>query len=298
MASGSLLGLNIGPGGNHMGGKQRNCDGGGGDCGPDAAKRRKSEEFWKSLPGAENVALLFGEAEFEEFIKQHKSVLVMFYAPWCGYCKRMKPAYAEAAALMEMAGVNGRLAAVDCTLNRELASKYGIRGYPTLKHFLDGQEAEERYSSGRDSESIVNFMSAQEESAPPDPKEAEEEGWSAVPEDVAVLNAGNLDEFIASNEYAFVLFYAPWCKFCKKLKPAFFEAASKVKLFRPEMKIGAIDASGNRKLSREFGFRAYPTMKLFINGGGGEEGEGRGITYFGGRSADELIEYLKTVKPE
>jgi len=161
MASGSLLGLNIGPGGNHMGGKQRNCDGGGGDCGPDAAKRRKSEEFWKSLPGAENVALLFGEAEFEEFIKQHKSVLVMFYAPWCGYCKRMKPAYAEAAALMEMAGVNGRLAAVDCTLNRELASKYGIRGYPTLKHFLDGQEAEERYSSGRDSESIVNFMRAQ-----------------------------------------------------------------------------------------------------------------------------------------
>ena len=113
---------------------------------------------------------------------------------------------------------------MDCTLNRELASKYGIRGYPTLKHFLDGQEAEERYSSGRDSESIVNFMSAQTpmeveeetaegeegESAPPDPKEAEEEGWSAAPKDVAVLNAGNLEEFIASNEYAFVLFYAPW----------------------------------------------------------------------------------------
>merc|ERR1711872_1048067 len=106
------------------------------------------------------------------------------------------------------------------------------------------------------------------------------------------------EEFIASNEYAFVLFYAPWCGFCKKLRPAFFEAASKLKLFRPEMKIGAIDASGNRKLLKEFGFTGYPTMKLFINGGeGAEEGEGRGILYDGGRSAEELVEYLKTFKP-
>ena len=45
---------------------------------------------------------------------------------------------------------------------------------------------------------------------PPNPKDAEEEGWNAAPKDVAVLNAENLDEFIASNKYAFVLFYAPW----------------------------------------------------------------------------------------
>merc|ERR1719383_778682 len=158
----------------------------------------------------------------------------MFYAPWCGFCKRMKPAYAEAAALMEMAGVNGRLAAVDCTLNRELASKYGIRSYPTLKHFLDGQEAEERYSSGRDSESIVNFMRTQtsmevEEEEDAAKRRKSEEFWKSLPgaENVALLfGEAEFEEFIKQHKSVLVMFYAPWCGYCKRMKPAYAEAAA------------------------------------------------------------------------
>jgi len=72
----------------------------------------------------------------------------------CGHCKSMKPAYTEAA--NELLGTDHAIAAVDCTKNRKLASKYSISGYPTLKYFKDGQPSD--YDGGRDKDSIVNYL--------------------------------------------------------------------------------------------------------------------------------------------
>lgn len=60
-----------------------------------------------------------------------RSLIVMFYAPWCGYCKEMKPSYAAAAKALKMENSKIVFAALDATKYRELSEKEEIKGYPT-----------------------------------------------------------------------------------------------------------------------------------------------------------------------
>ena len=71
----------------------------------------------------------------DTFLMRENSALVMFYAPWCGHCKRMKPEYVKAASSMKEKGVHGKLAAVDTTIHRALGQRFEIRGYPTILYF-------------------------------------------------------------------------------------------------------------------------------------------------------------------
>lgn len=58
--------------------------------------------------------------------------ILKFFAPWCGHCKAMAADWNKAANHLE-GGV--RLGSIDCTVEKELAQRFNIRGFPTLKTF-------------------------------------------------------------------------------------------------------------------------------------------------------------------
>lgn len=64
-------------------------------------------------------------------------MLVDFWAPWCGPCQAMAPAFVRAAEMLEP---RMRLAKVNTELEQGLAARYGIRSIPTLVLFSNGRE--------------------------------------------------------------------------------------------------------------------------------------------------------------
>eukprot|EP00976_Prorocentrum_cordatum_P100914 1192416-Prorocentrum_minimum.AAC.2 len=82
--------------------------------------------------------------------------IVEFYAPWCGHCQKLAPEWTKAAT--QLKGV-AKVGAVNCDDEKDLAQTYGIKGFPTIKVFADGEV--KNYEEGRDADAIVAYVKKQ-----------------------------------------------------------------------------------------------------------------------------------------
>lgn len=98
-----------------------------------------------------------GANNFEQHIKRNDiPLLIDFWAPWCGPCKVMAPAFEQAAVQLEP---KVRLAKLNTEKEQAIASQFGIRSIPTMILFQKGRELA-RQSGAMSAQDIMHWAQA------------------------------------------------------------------------------------------------------------------------------------------
>ena len=102
-------------------------------------------------------------ASFDDEISNNEKTLVMFYADWCGHCKKLKPVWDETSKeVNENEESAVKMVKVDCGKPNEnenhkaIMKKYDISGFPTIK-LIEGDKVSE-FEGERTKEGILKFL--------------------------------------------------------------------------------------------------------------------------------------------
>lgn len=147
----------------------------------------ESEQQKQQLGIDSGKVLELDESNFDAAISSFDYILVDFYAPWCGHCKRLAPQLDKAASILADLKKPISIAKIDADKYKRVGSKYGIDGYPTLKIFMHGVPTE--YYGPRKADLLVRFLK------------------KFVAADVAILNSDSaISEFVEAAGTSFPIF--------------------------------------------------------------------------------------------
>ncbi|PVH73283.1 thioredoxin-domain-containing protein [Cadophora sp. DSE1049] len=220
------------------------------------------------LYGKSSKVIQLDGKNYDRLIAQSNyTSIVEFYAPWCGHCKNLQPAYEKAAANLQ--GL-AKVAAIDCDeeSNKPFCGQMGVQGFPTLKIVkpgkTPGRPIVEPYEGPRTAKGIVDAV------------------IDKIPNLVKRVDDKTLEAWLAeSNETAKAILFSDKGKTSALLKAIAID-------FKGSINVAQIRNTDKEKASLElFGITKFPTLLLLP---GGKEAEG--IVYEGEMKKDPMVKFL------
>ena len=136
-----------------------------------------SSLFWRtgsdpfSIGASAHIGNLKGKIELEAFTGEYegerhddayiyrKKHFVLFYVPWCGYCKNVLPIWDQLS--QKYSDRDVKIMKVNCEKFTNMSSKHGIDSYPTIRYYPAGLTDTKNYITfveSRDLNSFIRFL--------------------------------------------------------------------------------------------------------------------------------------------
>lgn len=222
----------------------------------------------QGIYGSSSPVLQVDARSYDSLIaKSNHTSIVEFYAPWCGHCKNLKPAYEKAA--KSLTGL-AKVAAVNCNeeSNKPFCGSMGVQGFPTLKIVRPGKKpgrpTVEDYQGARSTKAIVDAVIDKIPNHVKRLKDADYAAWTAAEGPRAILfsDKGTVSALLKSIAIDF---------------------------------LGSIEVAQIRDKEKEavgaYNIEKFPTLVLL-------PGEGKEpITYSGEMKKPAIVEFLSQITP-
>ncbi|KAI1361435.1 thioredoxin-domain-containing protein [Xylaria arbuscula] len=197
--------------------------------------------------------------------KSNYTSVVEFYAPWCGHCKNLQPAYEKAAKNLD--GL-AKVAAVNCDEdeNKQFCGSMGVQGFPTLKIVRPGKKKGSRpvvedYQGERSAKAIVNAV------------------VDKIPNHVKKVTDKDIDTFLSTNN--------------ETAKAILFTEKGTTSALLRSLAIDFLDVitfaqvrNKESKTAELFGIESYPSLVLLPGG------DKEGLLYEGEMKKPEMLKFL------
>jgi len=202
--------------------------------------------------------------DFDRLInKSNYTSIVEFYAPWCGHCQNLKPAYEKAAKNLE--GL-AKVAAVNCDddANKPLCGSMGVQGFPTLKIVRPkkggGKPMVQDYQGQRTASAIVDAVVQQ------------------INNYVVKVEDKSLDKFLADNEKPKAILFTEKGTTSALLKSIAIDFADVITIGQARNKEARAVAA--------FGVEKFPTLVLLPGGDAPQ------VVYDGELKKEAMVKFL------